>query len=94
MARVRLTQHAENDLLNMFLYGFQTFGLAQAETYRDNILGCFQLLADNPRLGRPADQFAPGARRHEHAQHVIFYDEQPDGILIIAIIHERRMPRV
>jgi toxin ParE1/3/4 len=52
---------------------------------------CFERLAENPRMGRKADEFAAGARRHEHARHVIFYDEQADGVLIIAIIHERSM---
>lgn len=93
MAKYRLTKEAESDLLKMFLYGFETFGLTQAEEYREGMIRCFELLAENPRIGRKADALAPGARRHEHARHVIIYDEQPDGVLIIGIIHERRMPR-
>ena len=89
MGEYRLTQDADDDLLNMFIYGFETFGLAQAEAYREGMTQCFELLADTPRLGRKADQFSPGARRHEHARHVIFYEEQPDGVLIIGIVHER-----
>jgi toxin ParE1/3/4 len=89
MSEYRLTQDADDDLLKMFIYGFETFGLAQAEAYREGMTQCFELLADNPRLGRKADEFVPGARRHEHAHHVIFYDEQPDGVLILDIIHER-----
>jgi len=94
MAKYRLTLQAEADLLNMFLYGFESFGLAEAENYREGMVRCFELLAENPRLGRKADNFASGARRHEHAQHVIFYDEQPDSVLIIGIIHERSMPKM
>ncbi len=93
MAKYRLTKEAENDLLKIFLYSFETFGLAQAEEYRKDIIQCFELLAENPRLGRKADKFAPGARRHEHAHHVIFYDAQSDGVLVIGIVHERSMPR-
>ena len=89
MAEYRLTNAAADDLLAMFIYGFETFGLAVAEEYREGITRCFELLAGNPRLGRKADEFATGSRRHEHARHVIFYDEQPYGVLIIAIIHER-----
>jgi toxin ParE1/3/4 len=89
MAHYRLTRDADSDLLKMFVYGLETFGLVQAEAYRQDIVQCLALLADNPRMGRRADEFAPGARRHEHAQHIIFYDEQPNGILIIGIIHER-----
>jgi hypothetical protein len=56
---------------------------------REGMIQCFQLLADMPRLGRKADQLSPGARRREHARHVIFYEEEPDGVLIIGIVHER-----
>jgi toxin ParE1/3/4 len=94
MSEYRLTQDADDDLLKMFVYGFETFGLAQAEAYRDGMIQCFELLADNPRLGRKADQFSSGARRHEHARHVIFYEERPDGVLIIGIIHERSIRRL
>ncbi len=94
MSEYRLTQDADDDLLKMFIYGFETFGLTQAEEYRDGMIQCFELLADTPRLGRKADEFAPGSRRHEHAQHVIFYDEQPDGVLITGIIHERSIRRL
>jgi toxin ParE1/3/4 len=93
MSEYRLTKAADTDLLQIFVYSIQTFGLARAEAYRDSLLRCFQLLAEYPRLGRMADMFAPGARRHEHARHVIFYDEQPYGVLITAIIHQRNMPR-
>ena len=94
MSEYRLTRDADTDLLEVFLYGFETFGLPRAEDYRDSLTRCFELLADNPKLGRKADEFAPGARRHEHARHVVFYDEQPYGVLIIAIIHERSIRRL
>jgi len=42
----------------MFIYGFETFGLAQAEAYREGMVQCFELLAATPRLGRKADQFS------------------------------------
>jgi plasmid stabilization system protein ParE len=60
MSEYRLTQDADDDLLKMFIYGFETFGLT---------------------------------RRHEHAHHVIFYDEQPDGVLITGVIPERSIRR-
>ena len=94
MSEHRLTEDADADLLDLILYGLETFGLARAEDYRNSLARCFEPPAVNPKLGRKADDFAPGARRHEHARHVIFYDEQPDGVLIIAIIHERSIRRL
>ncbi len=86
---MRLTEEAEQDLLTMFLFGFEAFGVAQARKYYTGMHPCFSLLAENPRLGRKADSYAPGARRHEHGQYVIFYDEAPTGVLIIAVLHNR-----
>lgn len=89
MGDYRLTRDADADLLRMFIDGFEMFGAAQAEEYRDGMTRCFALLADNPRIGRAADEFASGAPRHEHARHIIFYNEEADGVLITAVIHER-----
>ena len=94
MSEYRLTRDADADLLDVFLYGFEMFGLALAEDYRDSLTRCFDLLAANPKLGRKADALAPGTRRHEHARHVIFYDEQPYGVLITGIVHERSIRRL
>jgi len=63
MNEYRLTRDAAGDLLDVFLYGFETFGLVRAEEYRESLTRCFTLLADNPRMGRKADELAPGARR-------------------------------
>jgi len=93
VAEYRLTRVAEDDLLDAFLYGFETFGPGQADGYRQGMARCFELHADTPRLGRPADDFIPGARRHEHGRHVIFYDEQPYGVLMIAVVRERSVHR-
>ncbi|MDR3538520.1 MAG: type II toxin-antitoxin system RelE/ParE family toxin [Acetobacteraceae bacterium] len=91
MGEYRLTRDADADLLQIFVYGLETFGLAQAEAYREGMSRCFVLLAGNPRLGRRADAFAPGMSRHEHARHVIFYEETESGVLITAVVHERSM---
>jgi len=93
MGEVRLTRNADDDLLQLFLYGFDAFGLTKAQEYRDGVVQCFELLADYPRIGRLADETGLDMRRHEHAHHVIFYMEIPEGVLITAIIHQRQLPR-
>lgn len=76
MSEYRLTKDADADLLEVFIYGFETFGPIHAEDYWDSITRCFGFLAENPKRGRKADDLAPEARRHEHTRHIIFYDEQ------------------
>ncbi|WP_274533534.1 MULTISPECIES: hypothetical protein [unclassified Methylobacterium] len=40
-------------------------------------------------MGRPAHRLAEGVRRHEFESHVILYEEIPDGVLILALVHGR-----
>lgn len=91
MAHYRLSLRADQDLFDIFRYGIKTFGLVQAESYQIDLTRCFNLLAENPRLGRPADIIAPGLRRHEHARHVILYEIEADGVLILAVLHDRSL---
>lgn len=94
MSSYRLTERAEADVFDIFLFGFEQFGRMQASRYRDELAACFQLLAENPRMGRPAESIAPGVRRHEHGSHVILYEIADDGVLILAVVHGRSVRRL
>ena len=90
--KYRLTQQADQHLGDIYLYTAKTFGRAKADSYLQGFAATFDLLADNPHMGRAADHVRPGLRRHEHAGHVIFYREMGKGLLIIGVIHSRRRP--
>lgn len=94
MNSYRLTKRAETELLDIFLYGIEQFGLAQARLYSDDMARCFQLLADTPLMGRPALAIADGVRRHEHKSHVILYEIDGSDIVILAVIHGRSVRRL
>lgn len=89
MGEYRLTQRADDDLVDLFVFGLDHFGEAQARRYQTGLERCFSLLAGNPGLGRRADRVSQGLRRHEYETHVIFYVETRDGVLIVAVIHGR-----
>ena len=61
----------------------------QAEQIRLDLDHCFQLLADNPHMGRRAERIGHSVRRHEHGSHVILYRETGEGVLILAVVHGR-----
>jgi toxin ParE1/3/4 len=42
-------------------------------------------------MGRLSDTIRAGLRRHEHGSHVVIYKEQPDHVLIVAVVHGRRV---
>jgi len=79
-------------LYNIGLYTLRTWGEAQTDRYICQLEDCCQLIADNPALGRPCDQIRPGLRRMEQGNHVVFYREEPGGILISRILHRRMLP--
>lgn len=92
MARVRFSRRAEDDLYNIGLYTLGAWGEAQAERYILQLEQCCQLLAGNPALGRPSNNVRPGLRRMEQGKHVVFYREDPGGIIISRILHQRMLP--
>jgi toxin ParE1/3/4 len=89
-----LTKRAEADLFDVFLFGYEQFGEKQADAYAAELEKVFQLLADNPRMGREAERIARGVRRHEHGSHIILYEEAPYGVLILAIVHASSVKRL
>src|SRR5260370_18774410 len=94
MKRYRLTEQSADDIFDNYLNCIQHFGLEQARQYSDSLTGCFDMLAENPRMGRVADAIPTGIRRHEHGSHVILYEERPNDVLIIALIHVRSIRRL
>lgn len=50
----RLTERASAEMLDIYLFGLRQFGQFQADRYLNGLEQCFELLAGNPRMGRPA----------------------------------------
>jgi toxin ParE1/3/4 len=89
-----LTKRARDDLFDIFLFGYEKFGERQAEAYAADLEHVFQLLAENPRLGRNADVIVAGVRRYEHQSHILLYQEMPSGVLILAVVHKSSVRRL
>ena len=92
MAVFRFSRRAEADLLGIVASTLRAWGESQAAQYLDELESCFQMLADNPQLGRVCDDVRPGLRRFEHGRHIVFYRARAGGILISRILHERMLP--
>ena len=92
MALLRLSRRAEADLLGIGEHTSRNWGETQALRYLDALEACCQMLADNPSLGRRCDDVRSGLHRMESEQHVVFYREQPEVILVCRILHRRMLP--
>jgi len=61
-----LSNAADTDLAEIYVYSHRSFGEAQADTYYSDLSGCLRMLADNPRLGRSAGTRHQDLLRHVH----------------------------
>ena len=94
MTEYRVSDRADQDLIDIYVYGVGQFGRPQAIAYQQELEDCFAMLADHPRIGRTSDTIRPGLRRHEHGSHVIVYREEADHVLIVAVVHGRSIDRL
>ncbi|MDE0064313.1 MAG: type II toxin-antitoxin system RelE/ParE family toxin [Gammaproteobacteria bacterium] len=89
MSKFRLSRRAATDLENIAGYTIKRFGVEQARVYRDSLKSCFQRLANNPEMGRKAEQLARGLRRFEHQAHIVFYTVDDNEIYVVRVLHSR-----
>lgn len=86
MAEYRLTESAENDLLDIALYGMEQFGEAQSIDYRNRLKRHFQALAEQPLLYPAVNHIRIGYRRSVCGSHSVYYRLEDDSIEIIRIL--------
>ncbi|MGB0747127.1 MAG: type II toxin-antitoxin system RelE/ParE family toxin [Magnetospiraceae bacterium] len=73
MADYVLSPRAEQDLLNIALYGLEHFGAAQSERYRDKLKKRFQEIAENPQHFPAVDYIRQRYRRSVCGSHAIYF---------------------
>ena len=84
----RLTREADTDLKAIYRYTRRTWGQAQAVRYANQLQQCFLMLATRPLAGRPRPDLRPtDLRSFGQGSHVIFYQPQSYGVLIVRVLH-------
>lgn len=92
MATVELTRDAERDLIEIYLYGIERFGLARAERYAEELGLKIASAAENPSFGSDYGFVRRGLRRCECVSHAIYYRPIAGGIRVLRILHGRMDP--
>jgi toxin ParE1/3/4 len=90
MPGYRLSRKADDDLKQVYLYSFGNFGEARADLYSLELTACFQLLAEQPRLGRARPGRIEAFRVFFHGSHIIAYRIAAADILIQRVLDGRR----
>ena len=85
MANYRLSQEAEDDLYRIWLYGLETFGQRQADSYYDAFFDRFEAIANNPYQYPEADE-RPSYRKSVCGVDTIYYRIEVDTIIMIRVL--------
>ena len=84
-----LSEEAENDLVEIYRYGFINYGESKADLYIKTIKSKCEFLADMPDFCPDRTEFKPPVKIHHHKKNLIIYIIESDYILIIRVLHER-----
>jgi toxin ParE1/3/4 len=63
---------------------------SRADAFIDAIDQKFNVLAEQPAMGRPREELAEGLRSFPIGQYIIFYQTVPGGIEIVRVLHGAR----
>ena len=88
----QVRQAADNDLLDIFIYGCEQFGVGTAEAYIYRLEAGIQQLTEHPKSGRSIEQIMAGVRALPVVSHVIYYQVTDTTIDIIRVLHKSMLP--
>ncbi len=90
MSRIRYTQSAEADLLELWLTIAED-NLVAADESLNSIQSTVSLLAAQPEMGRVRPELADGLRSFPtRTPYIIFYVPDENGLLIVRVLHHAR----
>jgi len=84
-----ISKRARADIKNIARYTLENFGLAQTEDYLGGLYNSFEILGENPRLGR---EWKTGRRRYIYRMHCVYYRLLDERIVITHIRHSSQSP--
>lgn len=88
MLRIDKLPLAEEDLIDIWIYGYETWGADQADTYADSIENTLNALIRSPKKHRLRKNFRPPIRISPHVSHMIIYEIEENSITIIRVLHK------
>ncbi|EHC10119.1 type II toxin-antitoxin system RelE/ParE family toxin [Fischerella thermalis] len=89
MNRYRLSQQAEQDLEDIWIYLAQQDELA-ADKQIAQLLDRLPMLAQFPDMGRKRDDLLQRLRSFPVKPYIVFYTKITDGIEIVRVLHQSR----
>lgn len=89
MPEYRLTRAAEQDLLQIAIFGIERFGAVRARSYYQRLMHRFEELAGTPELYQGVDYIRNGYRRSVCGVHSIYYRVDGDIVEIVRVLGQQ-----
>ncbi len=88
MLELNVTPKAESDLIGIWVYTCEEWGVDQADNYLDRLETGMKRLIDHPSLGANYDHVFSGYRRLQVEHHAVFYQLHELKVLVVRVLHE------
>ncbi len=92
MRRLVVSERAEADLREIWLYSFKTWSEAQADRYLDELDAGLQECGAEAERGKRRDEVRPGYWSLLIRKHVAFYTFTDDEVLVQRVLHGNMEP--
>ncbi|BBM64902.1 plasmid stabilization protein [Vibrio alfacsensis] len=91
--KYKLSNLAQSHLRKVKNYTVENFSELQWRNYKDTLLSGFQMLADNPGLGRSCDELYPNGFYFPIGKHTAYFTKEDDFILVVAVLGQSQLPQ-
>jgi toxin ParE1/3/4 len=91
--RYKLSTLAQAHLRKIKNYTVNNFSQTQWLTYKDTLLTGFQMLADNPAVGRSCNEIYPSGFYFAVGKHTAYFTKEDGFILVVAVLGQSQLPQ-
>ncbi|NOI59189.1 type II toxin-antitoxin system RelE/ParE family toxin [Vibrio coralliilyticus] len=91
--KYKLSNLAQSHLHKIKNYTVENFSELQWRNYKDTLLSGFQVLADNPGLGRSCDEIYPNGFYFPIGKHTAYFTKEDGFILVVAVLGQSQLPQ-
>ncbi|BDF94615.1 MULTISPECIES: type II toxin-antitoxin system RelE/ParE family toxin [Pseudoalteromonas] len=91
--KYKLSKLTQSHLRKIKSYTINNFSEKQWRIYKDILLTGFQMLADNPTVGKGCDDIYSNGFYFPVGKHITYFTKEDGFILIVAVLSQSQLPQ-
>lgn len=91
--KYELSKLAQVHLQKIKSYTVNNFSEMQWRNYKGTLLTGFQMLADNPAVGKSCDEIYPNGFYFPVGKHTAYFTKEDSFILVVAVLGQSQLPQ-